>query len=99
MIFINNALSKTGNDCLIVNLKANNFFEGEGLRKEDFDQLFEVFKYEKNINLNTSKKNSLLLCVLYYEYDDNQEAKQMLAQLLSNPESLSHISLGKAGVM
>ena len=57
MIFINNALSKIGNDCLIVNLKANNFFEGEeGLRKEDFDQLFEVFKYEKNINLSTSKK-------------------------------------------
>ena len=91
MIFINNALSKIGNDCLIVNLKANNFFEGEeGLRKEDFDQLFEVFKYEKNINLSTSKKNSLLLCVLYYEYDDNKEAKMKLKELLSNPESLSH---------
>ena len=89
MIFINNALSKIGKDCLIVNLKANNFFEGEGLRKEDFDQLFEVFKYEKNINLSTSKKNSLLLCVLYYEYDDNKEAQLQLKQLLSNPESLS----------
>ena len=48
MIFIKNALQKIGNDCLIVNLKANNFFEGEGLRKEDFDQLFEVFQLEKN---------------------------------------------------
>ena len=89
MIFIKNALQKTGNDCLIVNLKANNFFEGEGLRKEDFDQLFEVLKVAKNLNLPNAKKNNLLLCVLYYEYDDNQEAKQMLAQLLSNPESLS----------
>ena len=89
MIFINNAINKTGKDCLIVNLKANNFFEGEGLRKEDFDQLFEVFKFEKNINLSTAKKNSLLLCVLYYEYDDNQEAKKVLQDLLSNPESLS----------
>ena len=89
MIFINNAINKIGKDCLIVNLKANNFFEGEGLRKEDFDQLFEVFKFEKNIDLSTAKKNSLLLCVLYYEYDDNQEAKKMLKELLSNPESLS----------
>ena len=89
MIFINNAINKTGKDCLIVNLKANNFFEGQGLRKEDFDQLFEVFKLEKNINLSTAKKNSLLLCVLYYECDDNQEAKNMLKVLLSNPESLS----------
>ena len=89
MIFIKNALQKIGNDCLIVNLKANNFFEGEGLRKEDFDQLFEVLKFEKNLNLSTSKKNNLLLCVLYYEYDDNKEAQTMLTELLSNSKSLS----------
>ena len=89
MIFIKNALQKIGNDCLIINLKANNFFEGEGLRKEDFDQLFEVLKSENNLNLSTAKRNSLLLCVLYYEYDDNKEAKQKLKQLLLNPKSLS----------
>ena len=88
MIFINNAIQKIGNECLIVNLKARNFFEGEGLRKEDFDQLFEVLKIDKNINLTTSKKNTLLLCVLYYEYDDNPEAKTMLRDLLSNSPSL-----------
>ena len=43
---------------------------------------------ERNINLNTSKKNSLLLCVLYYEYDDNKEAQKMLKELLSNYTSL-----------
>ena len=89
MIFIKNALEKIGNDCLIINLKANNFFEGEGLRKEDFEQLFEVLKSENNLNLSTSKKNNLLLCVLYYEYNDNKEAKQMLSELLSNSKSLS----------
>ena len=89
MIFIKNALEKIGNDCLIINLKANNFFEGEGLRKEDFDQLFEVLHLENNLNLSTSKKNNLLLCVLYYEYNDNKEAKQMLKELLSNSKSLS----------
>ena len=51
MIFINNAIEKIGADCLIVNLKAHNFFQGEGLRKEDFDQLFEVLKLNKNINI------------------------------------------------
>ena len=89
MIFIDNAIQKIGKDCLIVNLKANNFYEGEGLRKEDFDQLFEVFKSEKNINLPIAKKNSLLFCVLYYEYDDNEDARRMLKNLLSNPNQLS----------
>ena len=90
MIFINNALKKIGNDCLIINLKANNFFQGEeGLRKEDFDQLFEVFQLEKNINLRMPQKNCLLLCVLYYEYDDNPNAKKMLKDLLLNYTSLS----------
>ncbi len=89
MIFINNAIEKIGKDCLIVNLKAKNFFEGDGLRKEDFEQLFEVLKVDQNINLPTSKKNALLLCVLYYEYDDNEEAKAKLRDLLSNPQSLA----------
>ena len=89
MIFINNAIEKIGKDCLIVNLKAKNFFEGDGLRKEDFEQLFEVLKLDQNINLPTSKKNALLLCVLYYEYDDNEEAKAKLRELLSNPQSLA----------
>ena len=88
MIFIENAMEKIGNDCLIINLKANNFYEGQKLRKEDFEQLFEVFKHEKNINLNTCKKNCLYLLVLYYVYDDNKEAQQILKKLLSNPESL-----------
>ncbi len=89
MIFINNAIQKIGKDCLIVNLKAKNFFEGDGLRKEDFEQLFEVLKVDQNINLPTAKKNALLLCVLYYEYDDNEEAKSMLKNVLLNPQSLA----------
>ena len=50
MIFINNALRKIGNEGLIVNLKANNFYEG------DFAQLYEVFKYNENMNLTNSQK-------------------------------------------
>ncbi len=88
MIFINNATEKIGADYLIVNLKAHNFFQGEGLRKEDFDQLFEVLKLDKSLNLPCAKKNNLLLCVLYYEYDDNPDAKRMLKEMLSNRKNL-----------
>ena len=57
MIFINNALKKIGNEGLIVNLKANNFYEGEeSLSGEDFDQLYEVFKANTNMNLSQSQK-------------------------------------------
>ena len=60
MIFINNALNKIGKDGLIVSLKANNFYEGEeSLSGEDFDQLYEVFKANTNMNLSQSQKNNL----------------------------------------
>ena len=89
MIFINNALKKIGNEGLIVNLKANNFYEGEeSLSGEDFDQLYEVFKANTNMNLSQSQKNNLYLCVLYYEYNHNEEAKQILLNKLSNDDEL-----------
>ena len=89
MIFINNALRKIGNEGLIVNLKANNFYEGEeSLSKEDFDQLYEVFKCNANMNLTTSQKNNLYLCVLYYEYNHNEEAMQILLNKLLNDDEL-----------
>ena len=88
MIFIENALQKIGKECLIVKLKANNFFQGDSLRKEDFSQLFEILNFGKNINLSQSIKNNLLLCVLYYEYDDNEEAQKKLEELLIDYKKL-----------
>ena len=89
MIFINNALNKIGKDGLIVNLKANNFYEGEeNLSKEDFDQLFEVYKSNININLPSATKNNLFLCVLYYEYNHNDEAKKILHEKLMNYDNI-----------
>ena len=89
MIFINNAIKKIGNEGLIVNLKANNFFEGEnGLTREDFDQLYEVFKSSPNIDLPISQKNNLYLCVLYYEYNHNEEARNILHNKLLNDNEL-----------
>ena len=92
MIFINNALQKIGRDCLIINLKANNFFNGESLRKEDFDQLFDILKYDNNdIDLPKTNRNNLLLCVLYYEYDTNPEAQKIYAEQFSNNYSQKNV--------
>jgi hypothetical protein len=83
MIFINNALKKIGKEGLIVSLKANNFYEGEEcFSKEDFDQLFEVYRASPKIDLPTSTKNNLFLCILYYEYNHNEEARKILLQKL-----------------
>ena len=43
MIFINNAKKKIGKYGLIINQKANNFYEKDALRPEDFHRLFDVF--------------------------------------------------------
>ena len=91
MIFINNAIKKIGDKGLILNLKANNFYEGEeNLTGEDFDQLYEVFKVNPKLNISKSLKTNLYLCVLYYEYNHNSEAKNILLQkLLNNNEFLN----------
>ena len=89
MIFINNAKKKIGNDGLIVNQKANNFYENNFIRSEDFHRLFDVFtKYESSITLPTPKKNNLFLCVLYYESNDNEIAKNILLKKLSDENAL-----------
>ena len=89
MIFINNALKKIGNEGLIVSLKANNFYEGEeSFSQEDFDQLFEVYRASPKIDLPTSTKNNLVLCILYYEYNHSEEARKILLQKLNDDSEL-----------
>ena len=81
MIFINNAKKKIGKDGLIINLKANNFYEGQGLRTDDFHKLYEVYtKYNSKISLPPSTKQNFFLCILYYESTYNNEAKKILEQ-------------------
>lgn len=85
MIYINNATKKIGKDGLIIYLKANNFFEGETLRKEDFERLYKILKPNENdINLPDSIKNNLFLCSLYYLYDTNDGAKKVYEEEFSN---------------
>ena len=89
MIFINNAKKKIGKYGLIVNQKANNFYEKDALRPEDFHRLFDVFtKYESKINLPPAEKTNFFLCVLYYESNYNESAKNILLTKLSNEEDL-----------
>ena len=82
MIFINNAKKKIGNNGLIINLKANNFYEKQSLRSEDFHKLYDIFtKYESKINLSSPLKQNFFLCVLYYESDSNDNAKKTLNEI------------------
>ena len=81
MIFINNAKKKIGNEGLIISLKANNFYQGQGLRPEDFHKLYEVFtKFDSKITLPPPTKQNFFLCVLYYESNYINEAKKILEQ-------------------
>ena len=68
MIFINNFKKKIGNDGLIINLKANNFYEKQNLRPEDVHKLYDIFtKFDSKIDLSPPIKKNFFLCVLYYE--------------------------------
>ena len=81
MIFINNAKKKIGEKGLIINLKANNFYQGQGLRPDDFHKLYEIFtQFDSKITLPSSIKHNFFLCVLYYESNYNQKAKKIMEQ-------------------
>ena len=82
MIFINRAKKKIGNNGLIINLKANNFYEKHSLRPEDFHKLYDIFtNYDSKINLSLPMKKNFFLCVLYYESNYNESAKNSLNEI------------------
>ena len=82
MIFINNFKKKIGTNGLIINLKASNFFEKQSLRPEDFHKLYEIFtKFDSKINLSPPVKKNFFLCVLYYESNYNENAKNSLNKI------------------
>ena len=82
MIFINNFKKKIGTNGLIINLKASNFFEKQSLRPEDFHKLYEIFtKFDSKINLSPPVKKNFFLCVLYYESNYNENAKNSLNEI------------------
>ena len=82
MIFINNFKKKIGNDGLIINLKANNFYEKQNLRPEDVHKLYDIFtKFDSKINLSPPIKKNFFLCVLYYESNYNENAKNSLNEI------------------
>ena len=85
MIYINNAKKKIGPEGLIINLKANNFYQKQGLRPDDFHKLYEIYtQYDSKITLSSSLKQNFFLCVLYYESNYNEEAKKKLYEININ---------------
>ena len=82
MIFINSFKKKIGTNGLIINLKANNFYEKQSLRPEDFHKLYDIFtKYNSKINMSPPVKQNFYLSVLYYESNYNENAKNSLIEI------------------
>lgn len=77
MIFINSAIKQIGQDCLIFNLKTQDFYHGTDLKKEEFNRLFYTLVGGEAGNLPPFKKRNLLLVVLYKEYETNPEAQKL----------------------
>ena len=85
MIYINNAKKKIGPEGLIINLKANNFYQTRGLRPDDFHKLYEIYtKFDSHITLSPALKQNIFLCVLYYESNYNEDAKKKLYEININ---------------
>ena len=75
MIFINSAIRQFGENALIINYKAKQFFNGQKLGKEDFDRLFSVFAESGNIPRFTHQaRNNMILTICYFDADYNQNA-------------------------
>ena len=75
MIFINSAIRQMGENPLIINYKAKQFFKGPKLGREDFDRFFTIFAESGNVpRFNIQEKNNMILAICYFDIDYNQNA-------------------------
>ena len=77
MIFVKSTLQAIGQDCLIFNQNALDFYRGTVLEKEEFSRLFSILKSGEPLNIPSGLRKNLLLVVLYNEYETNPEAKMI----------------------
>ena len=75
MIFVKSTLQAIGQECLIFNQNALDFYRGTVLEKEEFTRLFSILKSGEPLNISSGLRKNLLLLVLYNEYETNPEAK------------------------
>lgn len=77
MIFVKSTLQAIGQECLIFNQNALDFYRGTVLEKEEFTRLFSILKSGEPLNISSGLRKNLLLLVLYNEYETNPEAKMI----------------------
>ena len=75
MIFVKSTLQAIGQECLIFNQNALDFYRGTVLENEEFTRLFSILKSGEPLNISSGLRKNLLLLVLYNEYETNPEAK------------------------
>ena len=66
MIFINSAIKQIGQDCLIFNLKTQDFYHGTDLKKEEFNRLFYTLVGGEAGNLPPFKKRKQKIQKMIY---------------------------------
>ena len=72
MIFINSALRQFGDNPLIIQLKAKEFFQGKKLGKDEFDRYFSIFTHIPRFP--EPQQNNLILVFCYFDSEYNQNA-------------------------
>ena len=75
MIFVKSTLQAIGQECLIFNQNALDFYRGSVLEKEEFTRLFSILKSGEPLNISSGLRKNLLLLVLYNEYEIEGEAR------------------------
>ena len=86
MIFVNSLIKQIGQECLIFNYKAQEFYKKVEIEDEDFNRLLYILVGREATNLSPIKKRTLLLVVLYNQYNINPTAKTIFdKEFLSAP--------------
>ena len=88
MIFIKNARAQIGPHFLLMNLKANTFYNDANLRTEDFEQLFEVLRSPLKLpEISEAQRTNLLLITLYNLFDSSRETVEIYKEEFERNES------------
>ena len=74
MIFIHSVLRQFGDNPLIIQLKAKEFFQGKKLGKDEFDRYFSIFSNNDIPRFTIPQRNNSLLVFCYFDSEYNQNA-------------------------
>ena len=95
MIFIHSALRQFGDNPLIIQLKAKEFFQGKKLGKDEFDRYFSIFSNNDIPRFTIPQRNNSLLVFCYFDSEYNQNAlTYYYMNYTENPNLYDKVSSG-----